>query len=129
MPAALSGSAVPSLQMERDAGWLGLRSQQRDFGTVDVVTQTRDAGVYRISLAPGASIRTRLHRAADESEMVLTAGLLCQGESVPAGAVNRWPPLSPHGYHNPTDRYQTILRVTCPPCADEDEIAVREGSL
>jgi dihydroneopterin aldolase len=123
-PGALSGAAVPSFEMERGAGWLELRSEPRDFGTLDIVAETREAGVYRLNLAPGASICSHLHRERHELEMILSSGLLCQGRPVPAGAINNWPRLSPHGYHNPTDRHQTILCVACPPCYGNDEIAV-----
>jgi len=123
-PGALPGAAVPCFQMEREAGWLELRSEQRDYGIVDLVARTREVGVYRISLAPGARVRSHMHRETHESEMVLGDGLLCQGKPVPAGAINSWEKLSPHEYHNPTDRHQTILCVACPPHSGEDEIPV-----
>ncbi len=121
-PAALPGGAVASFEMERDADWLDLRSEQRDFGIWELVAETSEAGVYRHSLAPGTSIVSHMHRETRESEMILGDGLLCQDRPAPAGTVNSWPRLSPHGYHNPTDRYQTILCVACPPCSREDEI-------
>jgi dihydroneopterin aldolase len=123
-PGALPGTAVPALEIERGAEWAVLKSERRSFGAVDIVHETREAGIYRLNLAPGATIPTHIHRKMRESEMVLGEGLLCQGKPVPAGTVNFWPKVTPHGYHNPTGRSQTILCVDCPPFADDDEIVV-----
>ena len=50
-------------------------------GTVDVIHETREAGIYRLNVAPGRSIPLHVHRRMQESEMVITAGLL----DLPAG--------------------------------------------
>jgi FolB domain-containing protein len=123
-PGALGGRALPSLQVERDAAWVELSHEEKPFGTVDVIHETRDLGVYRLNLAPGRSISLHVHRVMQEAEMVLSPGLWCQGKPVAAGTVHRWPKGAAHCYHNPTRRYQTVLCVDSPPFAPEDEIEV-----
>jgi dihydroneopterin aldolase len=123
-PTALGGRAVPSLEVERDASWVELVHEQKPFGTVDIIHETRDAGIYRLNIAPGRDIPLHLHRVMQESEMVLTGGLLCQGKPVPVGTVHRWPKGAAHCYHNPTQRSQAILCVDSPPFTQADEVAV-----
>jgi dihydroneopterin aldolase len=123
-PTALGGAAVPSLTIERDAAWVELTQEQKPFGTVDVIHETRDAGIYRLNVAPGHVIPLHVHRVMQEAEMVLSDGLLCQGMPVRAGTVHRWPKDAAHGYKNPTRRHQTILCVDSPPFIPEDEVAV-----
>jgi dihydroneopterin aldolase len=123
-PTALGGRAVPSLEVERDAASFELSQEQKAFGTVDIIHETRDAGIYRLNIAPQRSIPLHVHRQMQESEMVLSSGLLCQRKPVAAGTAHRWPKGAPHCYDNPTRRYQTILCVDSPPFMQEDEITV-----
>jgi hypothetical protein len=91
---------------------------------VDVIYETRHAGIYRLNVAPHASIPMHVHHTMKESELVLTDGLLCQRKLAPAGTVHRWPMRAAHCYDNPTDRYQTILCVDSPRFLESDEIPV-----
>lgn len=123
-PGALDGIGVPALEIEREKSWVQLGLEHKPFGTVDVIQETRDAGVYRLNVAPGARIPLHVHRRMQESEMVLGRGLLCQGRPVAAGAVHRWPLGAAHCYDNPTRRVQSILCVDAPSFIESDEIAV-----
>ncbi len=122
-PTALGGRALPSLEMERDAGFAAIGTEHKPFGTVDIIHETRDAGIYRLNIAPGREIPLHHHRVMDESELVLTRGLLCQGKPVAQGTVQRWPHGQAHSYKNPTRRYQSILCIDSPPFIEADEIA------
>jgi len=123
-PTALGGRAVPSLEITRDASWVSIATEQKLFGTVDIIHETRDAGIYRLNVAPGRSIPLHVHRVMQEAEMVLTQGLVCQGQPAAVGTVHRWPKGAAHCYDNPTRRTQSILCVDSPPFIQEDEIAV-----
>ena len=123
-PAALAWGAVASLEIERDASWVALASEQKPFGSVDIIHEARDAGIYRLNVAPLRNIPLHEHRVMQEAEMVLSKGLWCQGKPAAPGTVHRWPKGAAHCYHNPTRRYQTILCVDSPSFLQDDEIAV-----
>ncbi len=123
-PRALAGRAVPSITIARDASWATMTHESKGFGTVDVLHETRDAGIYRLNVAPGKGIPLHVHRVMRESEMVLGDGLLCQGRPVTPGTVFRWPLEAPHRYDNPTERWQTVLCVDAPRFDPADEIEV-----
>lgn len=123
-PGALRGFAVPSLEIERHASSMKLEVEQKPFGTVDVIHETKGAGIYRLNVAPGKSIPLHMHQQMRESEMVLGDGLLCQGQPCAPGTVHRWPRGAAHTYSNPTDRSLTILCVDSPRFIPEDEIEV-----
>lgn len=123
-PEAMKGLAIPSLEIRRTAEWATLEVETKPFGTVDVIHETKEAGIYRLNVAPGRSIPLHLHRQMREAEMVLGDGLLCQGAPCPPGTVHRWPLEAAHMYENPTDRTQSILCVDSPRFIEEDEIEV-----
>jgi dihydroneopterin aldolase len=124
-PEALGGEAVPSLEIVRDADWATFSGREDTaFGTVDVIHETQDAGIYRLNVAPGRGIPLHVHRVMNEAEMVLGTGLRCQGRPVARGTVHRWPHDAPHFYENPTDKVQTILCVDSPRFIPDDEIPV-----
>ena len=119
-PTALGGRAIASLEIEREASWVQLEQEQKSFGTVDIVHETRDAGIYRLNVEPGKSIPLHVHRVMHESEMVLGKGLLCQGKPVAPLTVYRWPHGSAYCYDNPTRRTSSS-----PPFMPEDEVPVQ----
>jgi FolB domain-containing protein len=123
-PLVLAGVAIPSLTIERERGFAEVTREHKPFGTVEIIHETRDAGIYRLNVAPGASIPLHVHQVMRESELVLGDGLLCQNKPVAAGTVHRWPKDAAHCYHNPTDRYQSILCVDSPRFIESDEIPV-----
>ena len=123
-PRALGGRAVPSITITRDAQWAKVLHETKGFGTVDVLHETREAGIYRLNIAPGRGIPLHVHRVMRESEMIVGDGLLCQGRPVAPGTVFRWPHDAPHRYDNPTERWQTVLCVDAPRFDPADEIEV-----
>ena len=123
-PTALPGATVASLSVERDLSWCSISQEKKPFGVVDVIHETRDAGIYRLNVAPGKGIPLHVHRQMDEAEMVISEGLLCQRRPVAVGAVHRWPREAAHCYDNPTSRHQTILCVDAPRFIEADEIPV-----
>ena len=123
-PHALVGHGVPSLEISRTADEVTLGREDKPFGTVDIIDETKHAGIYRLNIAPGRRIPLHVHRRMDESELVLSDGLFCQGRAVPPGTIFRWPKNAAHVYENPTERWQSILCVDSPPFLESDEIAV-----
>ena len=124
-PEVLSGIAVPSLTIERERGFSDVTHEYKPFGIVDIIHETRDGGIYRLNVAPGASIPLHVHEVMHEAELVLSEGLLCQDKLVLPGTVHRWPKGAAHTYHNPTARHQSILCVDSPRFIESDEIEVQ----
>lgn len=125
-PKALGGVGVPSVELRRDASWVKLGHEEKPFGMVDVIHETRDAGIYRLSIAPGGEIPMHVHHDMTEAELVLTDGLSCQGAAAPAGSYRRWPKRAAHFYRNDSERWQSILCVDSPPFTEADELSVDE---
>lgn len=123
-PEALHHRASPRLVITRDASEFRYDVEVKPFGTVDIVNETKDVGIYRLNVAPGRSIPLHVHRSMDEAEMVLTEGLLCQDAPAPIGSVRRWPKDAAHRYVNAGSRVATILCVDAPRFQPEDEIEV-----
>ena len=123
-PMALRGNGVPSIEVYREAGDVMLTHEEKPFGTVDIVHETREVGIYRLNIAPGRGIPLHVHRIMNESEMVLGEGLLLNFAPAASGIVHRWPHGLAHRYDNPTERWQSILCVDSPPFIPGDEIEV-----
>lgn len=125
-PDALGGRAVPTLTIERDAAWAQatIVRHPKKWGHVDTLHETRDAGIYRLNVAPGAAIPLHVHHVMQQSELVLGDGLLCQGRRAPMGSVFRWPKGAPHRYDNPSEHWQSILCVDTPRLSSTDELEV-----
>ncbi|MDB4977127.1 MAG: FolB domain protein [Myxococcaceae bacterium] len=121
---ALSGRAIPSVEVYREAHEFELKTEQSKFGIVDIVFERRSFGIYRLNVEPHGEIPLHVHRQMHESELVLGDGLLCQGKPVAAGTVFHWPHGAAHRYDNPTDRIQTVLCVDTPRFNPADEVEV-----
>ncbi len=121
-PAALDGVIVPSLEVHRRADEMSYNVEDKPFGRVDIVFETRACGIYRLRIQPGGAIPTHEHRQTDESELVLGSGLHLQGEPVEAGTGYRWPRGASHRYDNPSSTWQTVLCVDRPSFAPGDEV-------
>ena len=121
---ALSGAAVPTLEIERERADFPQKTERKPFGLVDVVFETRECGVYRERLFPRAVLPTHVHQHFDESELVLGSGLLLQGSPVEGGVAHTWPRGFPHRYENGTDLEQSFLCVDRPAFIQTDEVEV-----
>lgn len=121
---ALSGAAVPTLEIRRDLSDYRFVTETKSFGHVDVVFETKECGVYRERIHPRTVLPTHVHHHLDESELVLGDGLLLQGEPVSAGTAHTWPRGFPHRYENITDIEQSFLCIDRPAFLPTDEIEV-----
>lgn len=122
-PEALRGNAVPSLTIERDASFAETVQKKAPFGTVDIINETREAGIYRLNLAPGRQVPLSVHPRAVGAAMALSDGLTCDEQVLEIGSVCRTTDGQRHTYANPTRRHRTILLVHCPEPARFDWLA------
>ena len=94
------------------------------FGTVDILYETKECGVYRLIVEAGKSIPTHVHNTLEEHELVLSEGFLLQGQPIAAGRAFSWPQKVPHRYDNQTSEAQVILCIDLPAFYPEDEVVV-----
>lgn len=123
-PYALAGRGVPSLEVHRSAADVSLAQETSDFGTIDIIDETKQLGVYRLNIAPGETIPLHVHHRMDEAEMTLTEGLHVQRTERRAGTVHRWPRGAAHVYDNPMSKWASVLCVDTPPFIRDDEVRV-----
>ena len=128
---ALSGAAVPTLEIHRDRSDFPLKIESKKFGFVDVIFETKECGVYRERISPRTVLPTHVHHQLDESELTLGSGFLLQGKPVEAGVAHTWPRGFPHRYENPTEIEQSFLCIDRPSFiyTDETEVDVPVTSL
>lgn len=121
---ALSGAAVPTLEIHRDRSDFAMKVESKSFGFVDVIFETKECGVYRERIAPKTILPTHIHKELDESELVLGSGFLLQGKPVEAGVAHTWPRGFAHRYENITDIEQSFLCIDRPAFIPTDELEV-----
>jgi dihydroneopterin aldolase len=122
-PAALTGSAIPSLQVHRTVEEMAYSSEDTPFGGVDILHGGAGYGLYRLRVKPQGAAPTRLQRQGEGDELVLGAGLLLQGKPVQRGTAFHWPRGFSRTYENPTSLEQTLLCVDRPRLASTEETA------
>lgn len=113
-PQALGGAAVPALQVHRTAAEMAWREEATPFGHVDALHEGLGYGVYRLRVKPGGSVAPQALSVQEQSELVLGAGLLLQGQPVARGTAFHWPRGAARRYDNPTAIQQTVLCVAWP---------------
>ncbi|MBL9037080.1 MAG: dihydroneopterin aldolase [Archangium sp.] len=121
---ALSGAAVPTLEIERVPSDFRYVTEKKHFGAVDIIFETKECGVYRERISPRTVLPTHIHTILEESELVLGDGFLLQGQPVKAGLAHTWPRNFPHRYENITDIEQSFLCIDRPAFIPSDEIEV-----
>jgi dihydroneopterin aldolase len=121
---ALSGAAVPTLEIHRLRDDFPMKTEHKSFGFVDIVFETKECGVYRERIHPKTILPTHVHQHLDESELVLGSGFLLQGQRVEAGLAHTWPRGFPHRYENTTDIEQSFLCIDRPAFIPTDEVEV-----
>lgn len=124
-PNAVYARGVPRISLERGSADVVYALEEKPFGTVDIIHETKVFGLYRLNVEPGGEIPLHVHRVMREHELILTDGLLCQQQPIKAGTVFHWEHEEPHVYQNHTAKVQSILCVDSPPFIPGDEIEVR----
>ena len=126
---ALPGSAVASVTVKAAAEEQSYRREEKAWGFVHVIEETRSMGLYRLSLEAGGRLPRHHHQVMRESEMVVDDGLVGHFNGSEPRRLTpcerfAWPHGEVHGYHNPTDTTRSLLCVDLPPFDPDDEIEV-----
>ena len=116
-PAALDGRArAASVEVTRHRSAFPRRRQPAPFGAVETILTTRDAGLYLVEVAAGASIPPESLRATRELEWVVAGELRHGGQPIGRHAPSvRASGDRPTGYDAPDSERAVLFRCTCPP--------------
>ncbi len=98
--------------------------EEKSFGIVDILWERNGFGVYRLNIRPKGSIPLHVHRIMNEWELVISPGLLLQGNPATLLHASAWPHGLAHRYDNPHEQWQTVLCVDEPAFVPSDEIPV-----
>ena len=121
---ALSGAAIPSLEIHRSRADFQMKTETKHFGSVDIIFETKECGVYRERITPRTVLLTHVHHHLDEAELVLGSGFLLLGKPIEAGLAHSWPRGFAHRYENITDIEQSFLCIDRPAFIPDDEVEV-----
>ena len=128
-PAALDGRATPAVQIYREATALSFEEEESYFGRVDIIYERPDCGLYRLRIPAGGEIPPHQHDELEEAELVLSPGLLLQGEAIEPGLGHFWPKRFVHGYRNPSKEEAAVLCLNRPKFKIEDERLIENAAL
>ncbi len=124
-PRALLGRARgAAVQVERDRSDFPRGHELTDFGEVDVLYESREAGLYLLHVAPGRGIAPHLHRRMRELEWLVSGTLERDGVELEGLAPRVWPLERVHRYDNRSTEAATLFCCDTPPFIREDEVLV-----
>ena len=124
-PRALTGLA--------DAAMVGVRRTRADyprrfensrFGQVEILLETREAGLYLLHVDPGRAIPPHHHQQMRELEWIVRGTLWWKDAQLPLRRARTWPLGEVHGYDNRGEERATVFCCDTPPFKPADEIEV-----
>ena len=127
-PQALVGrAAAGAVRVQRRRSDFELRREPARFGEVDVLLETREAGLYLLHVEQGQQIPAHHHRVMRELEWLVRGTLRQDGELVPPSRPIEWAHGQVHAYVNEGDGVATLFCCDCPPFVPADEIVLEEA--
>lgn len=123
-PQALTGEGLASVTIERKPEDYPRGHEITAWGEVDVLLETRDAGLYLLNVAAGSSIPNHHHRVMRELEWLVSGSLWRDGQKVALTSPVQWGQGRVHGYENRSNARATLFCCDVPPFIPEDEIKV-----
>ena len=123
---ALPGSTLASVQGRRTIHDVQYEQEAKEWGSVDVVYETKRVGIYRLNIGPGHCLPAHHHEVMREAELVLDKGLEVFGPDqartqLDTGQTLAWPMGHIHGYQNHGTTQASLLCIDDPPFIPEDE--------
>lgn len=126
-PAALPDRArAGAVEIERTRHDFPIRRERTRFGEVEILLETREAGLYLLHVAPGHEIPRHHHRVMRELEWLEAGDLLRGGEPVAPATPVEWDHGQAHDYRNEGTEVATLMCCDVPPFIPEDEIVLEE---
>jgi dihydroneopterin aldolase len=124
-PHALRGRASGAgVMLQRNRSDYPRRREVSDFGNVEVLLETQEAGLYLLHIAPHHEIVPHRHAKMRELEWLVGGEVLRNGQLLQAWDPREWPLHSVHAYQNRSNAIATIFCCDTPPFDRSDEIPV-----
>lgn len=124
-PRALTGIADAAMVgVQRTRADYPRRFESSKFGQVEILLETREAGLYLLHVEPGKAIPAHHHQVMRELEWIVEGELSWEGAQLPLHAVQEWPVGQVHGYDNRSEQRATVFCCDTPPFIPADEIEV-----
>lgn len=122
-PGALQGSASSAaVRLERTRESYPRRFETKTWGEVEVLLETREAGLYLLHVDSGREIPRHHHRIMSELEWLVRGRLEQEGRPLTAVNPVTWSRGQVHSYRNPGQARATLFCCDCPPFIPSDEI-------
>ena len=125
-PQALARARTAGVAIERTPADYPRRAETKRFGDVEVLLETREAGLYLLHVAPGRTIPMHHHRVMRELEWLVAGELRSivqgEGEQSVTDAPTEWPHGQRHAYENRGSERATLFCCDTPPFIEADEI-------
>lgn len=110
--------------IERRRADFGRAREKAEFGEVEILHQSREAGLYLLHIDPGSEIPAHYHRIMRELEWLVTGALERDGVRLQDFAPVVWDRERVHHYTNVGSRRATLFCCDSPPFVPTDEIMV-----
>ena len=125
-PRALAkyGAVTAAVQLARTREDYPRRQETTRFGEVEVLLETRDAGLYLLHVAAGRQIPAHEHRVMRELEWLVAGELWQSGRKVELRRPVEWARGQVHDYDNRSRTRATLFCCDTPPFIPQDEIVV-----
>ena len=124
-PEALAGRGAAAVTIERTLADYPRRHENAQFGDVEVLLETKEAGLYLLHVDGGKSIPRHHHQVMRELEWLVAGELYRGGQRVSRIEPVVWSHGEVHDYENRGESRATLFCCDCPPFIRTDEIEVR----
>jgi dihydroneopterin aldolase len=124
-PLALEGRArTAGVEIARTRGDFVAMRERSEFGEVEILYQSREAGLYLLHVEAGREIPAHYHRRMRELEWLIAGAIERDGERLHGFAPVEWQKGRAHRYVNVGEQRATLFCCDMPPFSPDDEIPV-----
>lgn len=95
-----------------------------EFGEVEIIHESREAGLYLLHIDPGQSIPTHYHAVMRELEWLVAGSVERDGRRLDGFSPKAWPRGQRHTYRNAGPERATLFCCDSPPFIPDDEVVV-----
>ncbi len=128
-PGALRGFGDGAgVAIQRGAEDFERRHEANKFGSVEVLHETREAGLYLLHVDAGKAIPAHFHKVMRELEWLVVGSLERDGRALENFDPMVWPRERVHTYRNKSGSRATLFCCDSPPFLPDDEVLAEPSS-